>query len=121
VGHGQPDPFRAVIDTHKAHRHSVKDPGANAGLASRDPVDFCTLRIMRRLAAISVVLGSVTAGARCTHATPAPFADHGKLVILGFDGMDPTLVQRFMADGQLPNIARLAHAGSFLPLGTTVS
>ena len=44
-----------------------------------------------------------------------------KLVILGFDGMDPRLVQRWMGEGRLPNMARLAHEGGFMPLGTTPS
>ncbi len=44
-----------------------------------------------------------------------------KLVILGFDGMDPRLVERWMAEGRLPNMARLAHEGSFERLGTTPS
>ncbi len=44
-----------------------------------------------------------------------------KLVILGFDGMDPRLVERWMAEGRLPNMARLAREGSFERLGTTPS
>ncbi len=44
-----------------------------------------------------------------------------KLVILGFDGIDPRLLERWMADGRLPNMARLAHQGGFLRLGTTAS
>ena len=34
-----------------------------------------------------------------------------KLVILGFDGMDPHLVQRFMDAGRLPNMQKLAREG----------
>jgi len=44
-----------------------------------------------------------------------------KLVILGFDGMDPRLVRQWIADGRLPNMARLAREGGFMPLGTTPS
>src|SRR5258708_2597215 len=44
-----------------------------------------------------------------------------KLVILGFDGMDPHLLERWMAEGKLPNIARLAKQGGFYPLQTTHS
>ena len=32
--------------------------------------------------------------------------DH-KLIILGIDGMDPQLLERFMAEGKMPNFARL--------------
>jgi hypothetical protein len=41
------------------------------------------------------------------------------VIVLGFDGLDPTLVTRWMSEGQLPNLARLAAQGSFLPLRST--
>jgi predicted AlkP superfamily phosphohydrolase/phosphomutase len=44
-----------------------------------------------------------------------------KLVILGFDGMDPKLVERWMKAGQLPNISKLASTGVVRPLTTTHS
>jgi len=44
-----------------------------------------------------------------------------KLVILGFDGMDPHLLQQWMSEGRLPNIATLAKHGGFYPLQTTHS
>ena len=43
-------------------------------------------------------------------------------MILGFDGMDPRLVQRWMDQGRLPNMQKLAKLGSGVqPLGTTHS
>ena len=44
-----------------------------------------------------------------------------KLVILGFDGMDPQLVERWIGEGKLPNIAKLAKTGGIYPLTTTHS
>jgi predicted AlkP superfamily phosphohydrolase/phosphomutase len=44
-----------------------------------------------------------------------------KLVIIGFDGMDPDLVDRWMKEGKLPNIKRLADQGGMYPLTTTHS
>ena len=44
-----------------------------------------------------------------------------KLVIIGFDGMDPTLLGRWMAEGTLPHLAALAKRGGFSPLQTTHS
>jgi predicted AlkP superfamily phosphohydrolase/phosphomutase len=45
-----------------------------------------------------------------------------KLVILGFDGMDPRLVQKWMDEGKLPNMRKLAKSGGGVrPLGTTHS
>ena len=42
-----------------------------------------------------------------------------RLVILGFDGMDPVLVQQWMDDGSLPNFKKLATMGGFQPLPTS--
>jgi predicted AlkP superfamily phosphohydrolase/phosphomutase len=41
-----------------------------------------------------------------------------RLVILGLDGLEPSLVERFMAEGKLPNFSRLREMGSFSRLGT---
>ncbi|MFQ5654827.1 MAG: alkaline phosphatase family protein [Planctomycetota bacterium] len=40
-------------------------------------------------------------------------------MVLGFDGVDPDVVERYFADGDLPNLKRLAEMGSFSALGTT--
>src|SRR5471032_210386 len=73
-----------------------------------------------RRALLATVLALLSSTA-CGRTAPAPFADHPKLVVLGFDGMDPVLLQKWMTAGQLPNLARVAHMGTFQPLGTTVS
>jgi predicted AlkP superfamily phosphohydrolase/phosphomutase len=45
-----------------------------------------------------------------------------KLVVLGFDGMDPRLVRKWMDEGKLPNLQKLAkHSGGVHPLATTHS
>jgi predicted AlkP superfamily phosphohydrolase/phosphomutase len=42
-----------------------------------------------------------------------------RLVILGLDGMEPTLAEKFMAEGKLPNLARLKKEGTYARLKTT--
>src|SRR3954464_7850201 len=42
-----------------------------------------------------------------------------RAVILGFDGMDPELAQRFINEGMLPNLAKLREQGTFRKLRTT--
>jgi predicted AlkP superfamily phosphohydrolase/phosphomutase len=42
-----------------------------------------------------------------------------RAIILGFDGMDPELTERFIAEGKLPNLARLRERGTFRKLETT--
>src|SRR5690348_4676009 len=44
--------------------------------------------------------------------------DH-KLIILGIDGMEPQLLERFMAEGKMANFAALARQGSFRRLTTS--
>ncbi|MBO46269.1 MAG: nucleotide pyrophosphatase [Planctomycetes bacterium] len=39
-----------------------------------------------------------------------------RLVIVGFDGMDPKLAKKFMDEGRMPNLKALADAGHFGPL-----
>ena len=42
------------------------------------------------------------------------------VVVLGIDGMDPHLVERFVRMGRMPTFRRLMDEGSFSPLGTTI-
>lgn len=43
-----------------------------------------------------------------------------KVIVIGIDGMDPLLCERMMADGRLPNLARLRDTGGFSKLGTSI-
>jgi len=42
-----------------------------------------------------------------------------RLIFLGLDGLDPTLLEKFMAAGKLPNFSRLKELGGFRRLRTT--
>ena len=42
-----------------------------------------------------------------------------RVVILGLDGLDPILTDRWIAEGKLPNLAKLAAQGSYSRLQTT--
>ncbi len=42
-----------------------------------------------------------------------------RVVIIGFDGMDPQLAQRFMDEGRMPNMKAMSEHGSFGPLATS--
>lgn len=50
---------------------------------------------------------------------PGPRGSSHRVIVLGFDGMDPELLRAGIDAGKLPNFAALASAGSFHPLGTT--
>ncbi len=45
-------------------------------------------------------------------------AEIKRAIVLGLDGLDPTLAKRFMDEGLLPNFKKLADEGSFKPLQT---
>src|ERR1035437_572149 len=42
-----------------------------------------------------------------------------RLIFLGLDGLDPSLAERYMKEGKLPNLSRLREQGSFHRLRTT--
>ena len=74
---------------------------------------------LRTVAAGCALAGIVLSGA-CTGGQPeSRFAQ--KLVILGFDGMDPDLVERYASQGKLPNISKLMGQGGLHRLETTHS
>lgn len=43
-----------------------------------------------------------------------------RLIVLGLDGMDPVLVEKYRAQGKLPHLSKLAETGSYHPLETTI-
>jgi hypothetical protein len=69
------------------------------------------------------VLGFAVAAAialsGCGRAPDPP--NRPKLVILGFDGLDPDLVKEFMDAGHMPAFKRVMYGGGLFPLETTVS
>jgi predicted AlkP superfamily phosphohydrolase/phosphomutase len=74
-----------------------------------------------RLLAIAAVAVALCALACSGGTRRGPSKFNKKLVILGFDGMDPHLLQKWMAAGKLPNISKLAQGGGMFPLQTTHS
>ncbi|HLP60127.1 MAG TPA: alkaline phosphatase family protein [Candidatus Deferrimicrobium sp.] len=52
------------------------------------------------------------------------FAAHpnslGKMIVLGFDGMDPAIVNRLMQNGELPNMQKLAQMGTFTMMHSSI-
>jgi predicted AlkP superfamily phosphohydrolase/phosphomutase len=90
-------------------------PGAGFALLSSFFVVFTTII----LAALSLLTWPIRmAWRKLRHGSTAkPLI--GRLIVIGFDGQDPQLTERFMAEGKLPNLDRLARQGCFRPLRTT--
>jgi len=72
---------------------------------------------------IPAVVALVLAGAACSKSTAPPGKParraQQRVFVIGFDGMDPTLARRFMDEGKLPNLKKLADQGTFTTLGST--
>ncbi len=43
-----------------------------------------------------------------------------KVLVLGFDGLDPRLLERWLKEGKMPAFARLVSSGGFRPLRTSI-
>ncbi len=43
-----------------------------------------------------------------------------RIVVLGLDGMEPKLAEKYMAEGKLPNLQKLRETGAYKRLGTTL-
>jgi len=69
---------------------------------------------MVRSSPLRIALFSALLVAGAAHAGARP-----KVVILGFDGADARLVETWMDQGELPNLARLRSEGTYAPLEPT--
>ena len=69
-----------------------------------------------RLALVLLAVLALAAGCAEPQAARPPH----RVLVLGFDGIDPGLLDRFMAAGALPNFQRLATTGSYIHLDTTI-
>jgi predicted AlkP superfamily phosphohydrolase/phosphomutase len=49
----------------------------------------------------------------------APESSPAGIFVLGIDGVDPVILDRLMAEGRMPNFARLAREGTYQRLGTS--
>ena len=82
----------------------------------------------RRLTRREFVKSGVGAGLALAAGRPARIFSIGKaaaegrgrVIVLGFDGVEPSIVREMIAQGQLPNLAKIQAAGAFTDLKTTV-
>ena len=90
-------------------------PGAGFALLSSFLVLFTTILIV---IASLLVWPFRTLWRAATRRTP-PRALIKRLIVVGLDGQDPALTDRFMAEGILPNFQALASSGCYRRLRTT--
>lgn len=75
--------------------------------------------MLKRLTFVIFALTAAAAVGCQSGAGPGRFPQ--KLVILGFDGLDPDLVRRWMGEGKMPNFQKLVAQGGLYRLETTHS
>jgi predicted AlkP superfamily phosphohydrolase/phosphomutase len=75
---------------------------------------------MKRASHIFALLTACTCASVVASPNARPATAPARMIILGIDGMDPTLVRQFMDEGRLPNLSRLASTGGFMPLETSI-
>ena len=90
-------------------------PGAGFALLSSFLVLFTTILI----ALASLLIWPFRVLWRAMTGVKAPVAHINRLIVVGLDGQDPKLTDRYMKDGLLPNFSRLAKEGSYRRLRTT--
>lgn len=67
---------------------------------------MCLLAIRRRLATALLLVAALGV-------TGCGGGDQGRVLLLGLDGMDPQTVDLLMAEGKMPNFARLRQEGAY--------
>jgi len=90
-------------------------PGAGFAVLGSFLVIFTTILI----AIASILIWPFRALWRFASGQRPPRAAIKRLIFVGLDGQDPTLTDRFMKEGLLPNFAKLAKTGSYRRLRTT--
>jgi len=99
-----------------ATAHAYVGPGAGIALVT----GAATLIVSLVLGALSLLLWPFRlVWRRLTRKTPPNRPALKRAVLIGLDGLDPDLVQRFMDAGRMPTFQRLRDAGMFRPLQTT--
>ncbi len=66
-----------------------------------------------------IALACVTLTNVAHHACAQPSGAKGRVIILGFDGVDPKITRQMIDAGELPNVAKLEGAGTFVPLASS--
>ena len=99
------------------HVQAYVGPGAGFAFVS----SFFILIVSTLLAVFTLLTWPIRWVARTLRGMRARTASRvRRVIILGLDGQDPELTERFMKEGLLPNFTRLKEQGTFRPLQTTL-
>ncbi|MEZ5289415.1 MAG: alkaline phosphatase family protein, partial [Vicinamibacterales bacterium] len=90
-------------------------PGAGFALVSSAFVLLTTFLVV----GFTLLAWPFRAAWRAITAPARPKASIGRLIVVGLDGQDPVLTDRFLEEGILPNFAALKNEGCYRRLKTT--
>ncbi|MDP2922186.1 MAG: alkaline phosphatase family protein, partial [Candidatus Omnitrophota bacterium] len=82
---------------------------------------FRLLKKYKKIVIISLLLTIIALGLTIIGVTMSKkeFKFDKKIIILGFDGLSPEIIEPMMEEGKLPNFSRLKEQGSYRHLTTT--
>ncbi|MBN1460761.1 MAG: alkaline phosphatase family protein [Armatimonadetes bacterium] len=83
-----------------------------------DPRKRSTLKKLGALGALAMLDASILSS--CTGRFVAPAHGRQRLILLGIDGLDPNIMGRLLAQGQLPHLAQLRQLGGMREITSTV-
>jgi predicted AlkP superfamily phosphohydrolase/phosphomutase len=99
-----------------ATAHAYIGPGAGFALVS----SFLTLIVAFVTALLALLVYPVRALVRRARRKRVPRAARfRKVIVLGLDGLEPTIVERMLAEGRLPHLQRMRERGGYARLGTS--
>ena len=109
--------FLAFFLFHPARAEAYIGPGAGFAFVS----SFFILFVTFFLAFVTLLTWPIRWAIRAVRGRKARARSRVRqVVIVGLDGQDPALTEKFIDDGLLPNFARLRDRGTFARLQTTV-
>jgi len=91
--------------------------GPGAGVALVGSVFVMFLTIVLAIVAVLIYPFRILWRVVTRKKPPKPLVE--RLIVVGFDGQDPKLTERFIAEGKLPNFKKLMEMGCYKPLATT--
>ena len=105
----------AVLLTAEPAAAAYVGPGAGFALLT----SFLAVLVSGALALASLLLWPIRVLIALVRGRRRPRGRTRRLIVLGLDGQDPGLTDRFMAEGKLPNFRRLAELGCYHRLAST--
>ncbi|MBI4815255.1 MAG: alkaline phosphatase family protein [Deltaproteobacteria bacterium] len=90
-------------------------PGAGFALVS----SFFVVLTTMLLAFLSLLIWPIRAARRWWRRRKRPDPLAHRLIVIGFDGQDPELTEKYLAEGRLENFRRLRELGGYRRLATT--